>query len=78
MLLKAVQAMLMQTDGKRIYLPPAWPEDWDVDFKLHVPYRTVVEGRLRQGKITRLEITPSSRRSDIVIGPENHEYKPPR
>ncbi|MGB9836646.1 MAG: DUF5703 domain-containing protein [Candidatus Saccharicenans sp.] len=64
-LLKAVQAMLMQTDGKKIYLLPAWPKDWDVDFKLHAPYRTVVEGQVRNGKITRLKVTPSSRRSDI-------------
>ncbi|MCR4397107.1 MAG: DUF5703 domain-containing protein [Candidatus Saccharicenans sp.] len=64
--LKAVQAMLMQTDGRKIYLLPAWPKDWDVDFKLHAPYRTVVEGQVRHGKITRLKVTPSSRRSDII------------
>lgn len=68
-LLKAVQAMLMQTDGKKIYLLPAWPKDWEVDFKLHAPYRTVVEGQVRNGKITRLKVTPSSRRSDIQIQP---------
>lgn len=78
MLLKAVQAMLLQADGKKIYILPAWPEDWDVDFKLHAPHRTVVEGWVRQGKITRLKVNPSSRRSDIVIRPENHEYKPPK
>lgn len=66
-LLKALQAMLMQTDGRKIYLLPAWPKDWDVDFKLHAPYRTVVEGEFRGGKITRLKVTPSSRRSDIMI-----------
>ncbi|PMP94240.1 MAG: hypothetical protein C0168_09690, partial [Candidatus Aminicenantes bacterium] len=66
-LLKAVQAMLMQTDGRKIYLLPAWPKDWDVDFKLHASYRTVVEGQVRHGKITKLKVTPSSRRSDIAI-----------
>lgn len=67
MLLKAVQAMLMQTDGRKIYLLPAWPRDWDVDFKLHAPYNSVVEGQFRQDKITRLKVTPSSRRQDIEI-----------
>ncbi|MGC9056750.1 MAG: DUF5703 domain-containing protein [Candidatus Saccharicenans sp.] len=66
-LLKAVQAMLMQTDGRKIYLLPAWPKDWDVDFKLHASYRTVVEGQVRHGKITKLKVTPSSRRSSIAI-----------
>ena len=66
-LLKTVQAMLMQTDGRKIYLLPAWPKDWDVDFKLHASYRTVVEGQVRHGKITKLKVTPSSRRSDIAI-----------
>lgn len=66
-LLKAVQSMLMQTDGRKIYLLPAWPKDWDVDFKLHAPYRKVVEGSVRAGKITRLKVTPSSRRQDIQM-----------
>lgn len=66
-LMKTVQAMLMQSDGKKIYLLPAWPKDWDADFRLQAPYRTVVEGRVRSGRITRLRVTPASRRSDIEI-----------
>ncbi len=66
-LLKALQAMLMQTDGKTIYLLPAWPKDWDVEFKLHAPYRTVVEGRVQQGEVLDLKVQPASRRSDIVV-----------
>jgi len=61
------QAMLLQTDGRKILLLPAWPKDWDVDFKLYAPYRTVVEGQVRSGKITRLKVTPESRRSDIIV-----------
>ena len=30
----ALQSMLLQSDGRKIYLCPAWPEDWDVSFKL--------------------------------------------
>jgi hypothetical protein len=69
-LMKAFQSMLLQTDGRRIYLLPAWPADWDADFKLHAPYRTVVEGKVRNGRLTELRVTPPERRADIVVWPE--------
>jgi len=65
-LMKAFQAMLMQTDGRKILLFPAWPKDWDVEFKLHAPYQTVVEGVYRDGKVKSLRVTPKSRRTDVV------------
>ncbi|MHC4251898.1 MAG: DUF5703 domain-containing protein, partial [Planctomycetota bacterium] len=64
-LLKALQAMVLQTDGRRVHLLPAWPEGWDVDFKLHAPYRTVVRGKVKNGEVVRLEVTPASRRGDV-------------
>jgi len=66
-LMKAFQAMLMQTDGQKIFLLPAWPKDWDVEFKLHAPQQTVVEGAYRDGKMTSLKVTPASRRADVVM-----------
>ncbi len=68
-LLKALQAMLVQTDGKTIYLLPAWPRDWDVDFKVHAPYRTVLEGRVRDGKVVSLDVRPPERKKDVIIMP---------
>jgi hypothetical protein len=65
-LMKALQSMLLQHDGERIYLLPAWPRDWDVDFKLHAPRSTVVEASVRDGRVVRLHVTPASRRSDVV------------
>lgn len=65
-LLNTAQLMLMQADGRKILLFPAWPKDWDVDFKLHAPYQTTVEVRLRSGKLVRLQVTPKSRRQDVV------------
>ena len=59
--------MLMQCDGRRIQLLPAWPSGWDGDFKLHAPYQTVVEARVREGKILDLHVTPESRRADVAI-----------
>jgi alpha-L-fucosidase 2 len=62
-----LETMLMQYDGKRIQLLPAWPSDWTADFKLHAPYRTTVEGHVENGKITNLRVTPKFRAKDVVV-----------
>jgi hypothetical protein len=62
-----LQEMLMQTIGDQILLFPAWPEDWDVDFKLHAPHKTTVEGKLKNGKVVELRIIPENRRKDLVM-----------
>ena len=68
-----LQEMLLQTDGEKIYLFPAWPKDWDVHFKLHAPYRTTVEGVVKEGKIQSLMVMPESRRKDIINMLENKD-----
>ena len=57
--------MLMQTDGKAIHLLPAWPKEWNASFKLHAPYQTIVEGRVVNGEVIDLKVTPETRRKDI-------------
>jgi hypothetical protein len=66
-LLRATQAMLLQSEGEKIFLFPAWPADWDADFKLHAPGQTTVEATLRDGRLITLRVTPESRRKDIVL-----------
>jgi len=66
-LMKAVQAMLLQTEGRKIYLLPALPHDWDVDFKLHAPYRTTVACTVEGGRIVRLKVTPPERADDVTV-----------
>lgn len=61
-----LQEMLLQADGKSIYLFPAWPKEWDVHFKLHAPYKTTVEGTLKDGKLVDLKVFPESRRADVI------------
>jgi len=61
-----LQEMLLQTDGKKIYLFPAWPAAWDVHFKLYAPYSTTVEAELRAGKLVSLKVLPEQRRGDII------------
>ncbi len=63
----ALQLMLMQCDGRQIRLLPAWPAEWEADFRLHAPYRTIVEGKVRGGEVVDLIVTPESRRADIVL-----------
>jgi alpha-L-fucosidase 2 len=65
-LMKTLQTMLLQCDGKDIRLLPAWPADWDVDFKLRAPQATFVEGQVRGGKLVNLLIEPSERTADVV------------
>ena len=68
-LMKAFQSMLLQADpySKKIYLAPAWPKEWDVDFKLHAPYQTIIEGTLTNGEVKNLKVTPPARKKDIEI-----------
>lgn len=66
-LLKALQSMLMQTEGKKILLLPAWPKEWDVDFKLNAPYNTTLSGTVNDGRLTSLNVSPENRRKDIVV-----------
>ncbi len=62
-----LQEMLMQTIGEQILLFPAWPKDWDVDFKLHAPNKTTVEGKLKNGELMELRVFPENRKKDVVI-----------
>jgi len=61
-----LQEMLMQVDGKKIMLFPAWPADWNVHFKLHAPYQTTVEVELKNGKIESLKVLPEFRKADVI------------
>lgn len=63
----SVQSLLMQTDGRAIHLLPAWPADWDAEFKLHAPLQTIVAGRVENGKLVQLDVQPESRRKDVVV-----------
>jgi len=63
--MRTLQNMLIQTDGDKILLFPAWPDKWDVNFKIHAPRNTTIEGKLNNGKLTGLIVTPANRKKDI-------------
>lgn len=62
-----LQEMLLQTDGQRILLFPAWPKEKDVHFKLHAPSNTTVEAELKDGKLIKLIVLPEERRRDVEL-----------
>jgi len=64
---QTLQLMLMQTEGKKILLLPAWPKDWNCTFKLHAPYKTIVSGTVSEGKVTTLNVVPEERHKDVMI-----------
>jgi alpha-L-fucosidase 2 len=63
----ALQRMLMQTDGGKILLFPAWPRNLDVEFKLHAPYNTVIEASLKSSKVVNLKVEPAARKNDVSL-----------
>ena len=77
-----VQEMLLAPEpgpqGK-LHLFPAWPAEWDVDFKLHAPGQTTVEASLKGGQLVSLKVTPAAREKDIVnwLGTQPPYHPPP-
>jgi hypothetical protein len=69
-LLNTADLMLLQAEpleeGGAIRVLPAWPKEWDVEFKLHAPGKTVVECRAKGGRILELKVTPAARMKDVI------------
>lgn len=63
----ALQEMLLSPQGRTVHLLPSWPREWDVDFRLHAPFGTVLEGSVRGGRLSRLVVTPPEREDDVVV-----------
>lgn len=63
----ALQRMLVQEAGDKILLLPAWPANWNADFKLHVAGNTVVTGKVVDGKLEEWDISPASRKAKVVV-----------
>ncbi|MFW6170523.1 MAG: hypothetical protein ACODAD_08535, partial [Planctomycetota bacterium] len=64
---KATSEKLRLDGAVKLRLLPAWPDDWNVDFKLHAPRQTVVEGRVRDGKLVSWTVTPKRRNEDVIV-----------
>lgn len=62
-----LQLMVMQTEGQKIILLPAWPQGWEGDFKLNAPFNTTVQGTIANGTVSNLVVTPAERAADVTI-----------
>ncbi len=63
----ALQRMLVQEAGSKILLLPAWPANWDADFKLHLAQQTTIRGTVVDGKLLHWTIEPAARRKDVTV-----------
>ena len=69
-LMTALQTMILQNTGSDIFLMPAWPKDWHVQFKLHAPHKTVIQGEFRDGEMQSMHVTPDARKANC-----KHPYR---
>jgi len=74
-LMKALQAMVMQTNGRDLYLLPAWPDAWNVKFRMHAPFNTTISGSYVNGKMESLTVEPPERSGDIQRSYLTHPVK---
>jgi alpha-L-fucosidase 2 len=63
----ALQRMLVQEADGKILLLPAWPANWDTDFKLHLSYKTTISGKVKNGELLEWSIEPETRMKDVVV-----------
>ncbi len=70
-LLNTANLMLLQSEplesGGAIRILPAWPQAWNVDFKLHAPGNTTVHCVTHDGKIVSLEVNPPDRSKEVIL-----------
>jgi hypothetical protein len=62
-----LQNMLIQNVKDEIYVLPAFPSTWNVDFKLHAFDKTTVRVKSKGNEIVVLDVFPASRKKDVVL-----------
>jgi hypothetical protein len=63
--MSALQYMLLQADDGGISLMPAWPKDWEVDFRMNIPGKQRISGAYRKTTGVTLTEKPESSRLRI-------------
>ena len=46
---------------------PAWPANWDTNFKLQLSNQTIVSGKVTNGELVGWSVEPESREKDVTI-----------
>lgn len=66
-ILNQLQKMVMQAENGKIFLAPALPKAWSVEFKLYPDACTCVEGKYSEGRLVTFSVKPEIRRKDVVL-----------
>lgn len=77
-ILNTLQLMVLQSAGNTFYILPAWPKQWDVQFKLYVAKGISVECVYHKGGIEKLTIDPpeSGKEFSLLVQDEPGYYRP--
>lgn len=65
-ILNTLQLMAFKVKDNKIYILPAWPEEWNVSFKLYADKDTAVICEYKNGKIVTLKTEPEECMYDII------------
>lgn len=65
--MQTLQEMVVQTYGGVIYLLPAFPKDWNVDFKLHTSLGCTVEGVWENGRWSKKPVAKGRNSGNAII-----------
>jgi hypothetical protein len=65
--MSALQYMLVQHQDRKVWLFPAWPKSWDVDFKIHLPGNRILEGSYSEKDGVKFKQKPSDLDLSVMI-----------
>jgi hypothetical protein len=65
--MKDIHASLIQADDGKIFLFPAWPSGYDVEFKLYTLEQTSIEVKYLGGEVTYISVLPAERYDDVEV-----------
>ena len=57
-IMNLLQLMVLQCNAGDVQVLPAFPENWNVKFRLYAPHNTMVECEYLNGKMTLCKLTP--------------------
>lgn len=71
---KTLQRLLMNVKDEFIQLYAAWPRHWTDTFTLQAPQDITIAGRVEDGVLVELDVTPADRRQEIKLPGQNGLY----
>lgn len=62
-----LQEMVMQIKNGKIFILPAFPEKWNVSFRLHADKDPVITAEYKNGCLKKLSVFPESERNRVIV-----------